>query len=54
MVQELQLWNYTDIKMCPVDHDNTYRFTGISVEMNNNFFFFSFYLFIYLFIYLFF
>ena len=48
MVQELQLWNYTDIKMCPVDHDNAYRFTGISVEMNNNFFF-SFYLFIYFF-----
>ena len=32
--------------MCPVDHDNAYRFTGISLEMNNNFFFF--FLFIYL------
>ena len=36
--------------MCPIDHANAYRFTGISVEMNDNFFFF---LFIYLFIYLF-
>ena len=57
MVQKLQLWNYIDIKLCPVGHDHTYRFTGISVEMNNNFFFFFsfFFLFIYyLFIYLFF
>ena len=32
--------------MCPVDPANAYRFTGISVEMNDNFFF-SFHLFIF-------